>query len=127
MKKLLLVLLFFPLIFYGQTYFKYAERDAKNQVDWSKVGNDISKTFSDSAKKSSSISSNTKKGYKTRLKEFKVRKKIVEDYYKKGIITLERVKEVKRQYDIEKARFEKENQNKKERKKTLKGYKKKNK
>ena len=41
MKKLLLVLLFFPLIFYGQTYFKYAERDAKNQVDWSKVGNDI--------------------------------------------------------------------------------------
>jgi len=115
------------LIFYGQTYFKYAERDAKNQVDWSKVGNDISKTFSDSAKKSSSISSNTKKGYKTRLKEFKVRKKIVEDYYKKGIITLERVKEVKRQYDIEKARLEKENQNKKERKKTLKGYKKKNK
>ena len=85
MKKLLLVLLFFPLIFYGQTYFKYAERDAKNQVDWSKVGNDISKTFSDSAKKSSSISSNTKKGYKTRLKEFKVRKKIVEDYYKKGL------------------------------------------
>ena len=123
MKKIFFFLLFIPLVSFGQTYFNYVERDARNQVDWSKVGNDISKTFLDAAKQSSSISSNSKKAYKSRLKELKVKKKIVEDYYKKGITSLERVKEVNRQYDIEKARVEMEKQNKKERKKQLKGIK----
>ena len=81
MKKLLLILLFVPLVSFGQTYYKYAERDAKDQVDWSKVGNDISETLSDAAKQSSSISSNSKKAYKSKLKELKFKKKIVEDYY----------------------------------------------
>ena len=123
MKKLILILLFVPLVSFGQTGFQYAKRDAKDQVDWSKVGSEVSKTLIDAAKKSSSISSNSKKGYKSRLKELKVRKKIVEEYYKKGIASLERVKEVNRQYDIEKARVKKEKQSKKERKKRLNNYK----
>ena len=52
MKKLLLVLLFVPLVSFGQkTYAGYVQRDASTQVDYSKIGKDLSNSLMDAAAK----------------------------------------------------------------------------
>ena len=52
MKKLLLVFLFIPLVSFGQkTYAGYVPRNASDQVDYSKIGKDLSNSLMDAAAK----------------------------------------------------------------------------
>jgi len=52
MKKLLLIILFVPIVSFGQkTYYGYVPRNGSDQVDYAKIGKDLSNSLMDAAAK----------------------------------------------------------------------------